>query len=69
MTATTYTHIPGAKSGKSFTAALGRFFWRIIEAQEKAAQVRIARHFQGMDDEYLKKLGYNPTDIARVRRG
>ncbi len=69
MTATTYTNIPGAKPGASFGGWLGRFFWRMIEAQEKAAQVRIARHFRGMDDEYLTKLGYLPADIARVRRG
>jgi hypothetical protein len=69
MTATTYTNIPGARQGASFGGWLGRFFWRMIEAQEKAAQVRVARHFQGLDDEYLTRIGYSRTDIARIRRG
>lgn len=69
MTATTYTHIPGAKPSASFGGWLGRVFWRMIEAQEKQAKKRIARHFRGYNDEYLTKLGYNPADIARIRRG
>ncbi len=74
MTATTYTHIPGAhtpdaKPGASFGAKLSRIFWRMIEAREKAVQKRIASHFQGLDNEHLVKLGYSPVDVARIRRG
>ncbi len=35
MTATTYTNIPGAKPGASLGGRLGRFFWRMIDAQEQ----------------------------------
>lgn len=69
MTATTYTHIPGVKPGASLGGRLSRFFWRMIEAKEKAVQQRIASQFRGLDDEHLIKLGYSPADIARVRRG
>ena len=69
MTATTCTHIPSVRSGGSFGSKLNRFFWRMIEAKEKAVQKRIANHFMGLDNEHLVKLGYSPDDIARVRRG
>ena len=69
MTAMTYTNIPGAKPSTLFGGWLGRFFWRMIEAKEKAVKVRIARHFRGLDDEYLTRIGYASADIARIRRG
>lgn len=69
MTATTYTNIPGSKPGASSRGRFGRFFWRMIEAKEKHVQKRIARHFRGLDDEYLTRIGYSPADIARIRRG
>lgn len=74
MTATTYTHFDGAKSGKSVNGAsigdwFSRVFWRIAEAQEKAARERVARHFRGLNDDYLEKLGYSASDINRIRRG
>jgi hypothetical protein len=74
MTATTYTHVTGAKpvSGakprESFREWLGRIFWRIVDAREKQVRERIARHFRGFDDEYLAKLGYAPADIRRIRQ-
>ena len=69
MTATTYTNIPSVKPSASNGGWLGRFFWRMIEAKEKAVKARIARHFRGLDDEYLARIGYSSADIARVRRG
>ena len=74
MTATTYTHLGGAKSGSSSKGTsiggwLSRVFWSIAEAQEKAARERVARHFRGLDDAYLAKLGYAPGDISRISRG
>lgn len=74
MTATTYNNIGSAKSGSSSKGTsiggwLSRVFWSIAEAQEKAARERVARHFRGLDDAYLAKLGYAPGDISRIRRG
>lgn len=69
MTATTYTHIPAAKSGTSFGGWLKKVFWNIAEAREKQARERITRHFQGQDINHLIRLGYSPADVHRVRRG
>ena len=69
MTATTYTHLPATEPGTSFGGKISRFFWRMIDAKQKHVQQRIANHFRGLDDEYLVRLGYTPSDIARVRRG
>jgi hypothetical protein len=69
MTATTYTHIPGARTSGSFGGWLSRIFWRIAEAREKQARERVARHFRGYNDAYLEKLGYAPADIRRIRQG
>jgi len=69
MTATTYRDLQGSKPGSSFGGWLRRVFWRIVDAREKQVRERIARHFNGLDDEYLTKLGYSSADIRRVRRG
>ena len=69
MTATTYRDFSGSKPGSSFGGWLRRTFWRIADAREKQARERIARHFQGQDDQHLKALGYSPDDINRIRRG
>ena len=69
MTTTTYTHTPGAKPGASFGGWLGRFFWRMVEAQEQRITKRVAKILNKYDDAYLKKIGYTPADITRLRRG
>jgi hypothetical protein len=68
MTATTYTNIPGAKPGASLGGRLGRFFWRIIDAQEQRIAKRVGKILNTYDDAYLAKIGYIPAEIAQLRQ-
>ena len=68
MTATTYTHLPGAKPGASSGGWLSRVFWRIAEAQEQRFTLRVAKILSTYDDAYLKKIGYTPAKIKQLRR-
>lgn len=69
MSTTTYSEIGHVSSGSSIGGWLKRVFWRMAEAQEKAARERVASHFRGQDTEHLVKLGYSAADISRIRRG
>ncbi|MFQ5626367.1 MAG: hypothetical protein ACE5FM_06910 [Methyloligellaceae bacterium] len=69
MTATTYTHIPSGKPGASFKAWPARFFWRMIEAQERRIAKRVVKILSIYDDAELKNIGYTSADIARLRKG
>ncbi len=68
MTATTYTQLSGSRPGLSSGGWLGRFFWRMIEAQEQRIAMRVGKVFNTYDDAYLKKIGYTAAEITRLRR-
>lgn len=68
MTATTYTNLPGSRPGTSSGGWLGRFFWRMIEAQEQRIVGRVGKVFSTYDDAALKNIGYTTAEITRLRR-
>jgi len=68
MTATTYADLPGSRPGTSFGGWLGRFFWRMIDAQEQRIAKRVGKIFNTYDDATLKNIGYSAAEIRRLRR-
>ncbi len=68
MTETTYTQLSGSRPGQSSGGWLGRFFSRMIEAQEQHFAKRVGKIINTYDDAYLKNIGYSTAEIAQLRR-
>lgn len=69
MTATSYTNSTGAIAGASFGGWLGRFFQKLMAAQEATARKRVQSWLRWQRDDVLKGAGYSATDIANIRKG
>lgn len=69
MTATTYTQVPGRKSGSSFGGWLVRIFERVVEAQQRRIRKQVHDQLRSFSDETLKEIGYSAAAIRKLRNG
>lgn len=69
MTATTYTHLPGARRGEAAGGWFVNLLERMVEAQAARVRNEVYSQLRGFNDETLKEIGFSAGDIKALRRG
>jgi hypothetical protein len=69
MTATTYTHLPGARRDEASGGWFVNLLERMVEAQVARVRNEVYSQLRGFNDETLKEIGFSAKDIKALRRG